>query len=200
MTDYDTERQERIDPDHTDAEWLREQYADGNSQLDIAETCGVHKGTIQYWMEKHGIERRSSSGRDPDAAPRLTTDVTKGYEQFWADGVKFKHHKLVAIAGGADPHDAFRPGYDVHHGADERFGPRGVEVPWANWPANVEVLTHAEHARRHATHVDKLYAEREFLEREYVEKRRASVDIGEQFGVTHATILNWLEYHGIPRR
>jgi transposase-like protein len=53
-----------------DADWLREQYVDRErSAADIAEECGCHNSTIRRWLDKHGIETRSS-GRDSDE--RLT--------------------------------------------------------------------------------------------------------------------------------
>jgi len=39
-----------------------------------------------------------------------------------------------------------------------------------------------------------------FLRREYVEKRRSSVEIGVELGIGHSTIVNWLHKYDIPTR
>ena len=47
---------------HKDKEWLRQKYVDEKqSQKEIAEIAGVHKGTVKYWLDKHGIDIRSKS-------------------------------------------------------------------------------------------------------------------------------------------
>lgn len=43
-------------------EWLREQYhAKENSMKEMADKAGVARVTIQYWMDKHGINRRDAA-------------------------------------------------------------------------------------------------------------------------------------------
>lgn len=44
------------------------------------------------------------------------------------------------------------------------------------------------------------YQEREWLHREYVEKRRTTYDIAEECGVSDVTIGYWLDKHDIERR
>ncbi len=44
------------------------------------------------------------------------------------------------------------------------------------------------------------FREREWLQREYVEKQRSAGEIAAEFGVRDASIYFWLKRHGIPRR
>ena len=44
------------------------------------------------------------------------------------------------------------------------------------------------------------FREKDWLEREYVEKQRSTGDIAREFGVTDAAIMFWLRKHDIPRR
>lgn len=47
---------------HWDAEWLRREYVEkGRSCSEIAEEMGCGEANIQYWLEKHGVPRRSMS-------------------------------------------------------------------------------------------------------------------------------------------
>jgi len=64
MTDHDSdpnssgEQGEQQDRSYRDPEYLRERYVEQRwSQQDIADECGVAQATIQYWIEKHGLER-----------------------------------------------------------------------------------------------------------------------------------------------
>ena len=43
---------------YKDEGWLREQY-ESKTQAEIADECGVTRGTIGYWMDKFGIETDS---------------------------------------------------------------------------------------------------------------------------------------------
>ena len=46
----------------------------------------------------------------------------------------------------------------------------------------------------------KPFREKEWLEQEYVVKKRSAGEIAAEFGVTDAAILFWIRKHGIPRR
>ena len=43
----------------------------------------------------------------------------------------------------------------------------------------------------------KIYADRDYLYREYVTKRRNCKDIADEFGVTEMTIYNWCKTHDL---
>jgi transposase-like protein len=47
------------DRSYRNREYLHEEYVERRrSQQDIAEEWDVSQGTIQYWIERHGIERK----------------------------------------------------------------------------------------------------------------------------------------------
>lgn len=50
---------------YKDEAWLREQYHDKERiASDIGGECGVTQGTILYWMDKFGIDRRTRGARE----------------------------------------------------------------------------------------------------------------------------------------
>lgn len=74
---------------HTDEDWLREKYKiERLSQGEIADICDVSKGTIKYWLDKHGIESRGRSEaakvrmeNHPELAERLKTAGTEALKE-----------------------------------------------------------------------------------------------------------------------
>lgn len=58
-------------------------------------------------------------------------------------------HRIIAIADGADPYKVFSGGeYVVHHGSESDLP--ACELPWANWPGNLEVMTRSDHSSMHS--------------------------------------------------
>lgn len=130
-----------------DKETLRQLYEDElMSQQDIADHFDneLTGHGIKYWLEKHGIEKRSRAEaaklRWLKEVPNMHTHET-GYE-FWRDHTGNDErlvlvHRLLAVA-------VF--GFDavadkvVHHKNN---------VPWDNRPENIEIMTVAEHAVHH---------------------------------------------------
>lgn len=43
----------------------------------------------------------------------------------------------------------------------------------------------------------KLYADRDYLYKEYVQRRRTAKDIANEHGVTEMTVYNWLKTHDL---
>lgn len=131
---------------------LREQYVEKEkSQQEIADDWGCSRSTIQRWMNRHEIPRRSGMGggenRVEYASFYTETHENGGYEKVGAydsekDGMVFTTvHQLVAIAQGEVPEKVFSDGeYQTHH----RTG-----IPFDNRPENVELLTREEHQRAH---------------------------------------------------
>jgi len=71
------------DTRYKDAEWLHEQYHEKElSQYEIADKCNVSQGTVRYWMEKHGIERRERTEHfhSDKLTGQLTLDDTRHLE------------------------------------------------------------------------------------------------------------------------
>ena len=121
-----------------DEDLLRRLYAEeGRSTYDIAEEFGCSYQTVNNWLEKFDIERRSANSDKP---VHLSTHES-GYEQ-WAHDMPEKKayvyvHRLLAVA---------EYGYeavcdnDAHHKNAH---------PWDNRPSNIELLSREEHTSHH---------------------------------------------------
>lgn len=132
-----------------DADKLKELYrGKGLSVKQIAEQFDVTHSTIEYWMRKHEIERRSRA----EALRMRMNSLKKQYPsvQMSQDGYCFWSckltgetktvavHQLLAIAEGADPEKVFSDGdYQVHH---------IIPIPWLNTPDNICLLSRREHS------------------------------------------------------
>jgi len=94
MTDYDDERQERID--YKDAEKLRSLYWDeGHTLPEIAELADASTTTIWEWMKRHDIKRRKSGtalgeGGDSPDDPIEHTDEAVLRELYIDKGLSLK--------------------------------------------------------------------------------------------------------------
>lgn len=123
------------------------------SSQDIADELGCSYGAVLRWMEKHDIPRRDrveasklagaiEAAREALEAPWVPYTISNGYE-IWRD-TRTKNevgvHHLLAIAGGADPHEVFGDGTVVHHRSGHRRD---------NRRENVEVMGRGEHTITH---------------------------------------------------
>lgn len=185
--------------DYRDTETLRHLYWDkGMSQIDIGDKFGVDSGTISREMSKRNIPTRSLS----QAASNKIDGVhfrhaDKGYE-LWE--TRYEHekqyvyvHRLLAVA---------EYGFDavcdnvVHHGSESHLPP--CEIPWANWPGNLEVETLVEHSRRHTGSTGAPWHDERLL-REMYETNTIS-EIADELGCSYATIHKAMEDNNIQRR
>lgn len=129
-----------------DEQLLRHLYWEEKmSQAEIADRldCGV--STITKWMGINGIPSRDRIEASRSALRKEYAHFstrTDGYE-LWktkvdGDDTTCYVHRLVAVAeyGFDEVTDN-----DIHHGNDDRFGPHGVPIPWANWRENVVPLS-----------------------------------------------------------
>lgn len=123
-----------------DEENLRELYVEkGMSLVDVGSELGCSKSTIRRWLNKFGIGTRKSR-KDPTYPPCFRTDST-GYEEVTSSARGEQNsvyiHRLVAVSEyGVD----VVGGVEVHH----KNG-----IPWDNREDNLELMTTAEHTKRH---------------------------------------------------
>lgn len=142
----DSREAQRPSGNHTDREWLAEQYHGHSRSLsDIAQECDVNKVTVMNWMERYDIPRRTATQHVRQTPANFTT-LESGYERVASkkDGEfdQAKVHQLVAIANGADVRKVFSDGeYECHH---------KNKIPWDNRPENIEILSGKEHDELHA--------------------------------------------------
>lgn len=131
------------DSNYKDPDWLNRHYHElGKSMQELSDSQDVSRRTIQHWMDKYGIERRSVGMRyTPYARFETRRD---GYEKWGNCESSKKHgtvdmlvHRLLAISeyGVDDVKDNH-----VHH---------KNEIPWDNRPENIEILSPSEHAKHH---------------------------------------------------
>ena len=171
--------------DYKDPDVLERLYYDeGLSTREIGEKAGVTHSTVQYHMEKHGVDRKdrieaTREKRLVDTAA-FYTDTSGGYEK-WVGDKSVRVHRLLAVAKYG--FDAVC-GSDVHHING---------VPWDNRPENLSLMGHGEHTTHHHTGKKQSRKLTESDVRE-IHRRVMSGDtdfdgMADDFGVTYRTIL-----------
>jgi len=124
---------------------LRRMYwGERMSLSEIADHFDVVISTIERWMKKNDVERRSDGRRYPFQTHASYRIDDMGYGQ-WRHKYKGKErsvrvHQLLAVAEGEDPHEIFGGENHVHH-------KNGVR--WDNRPENIELLTATGHTSEH---------------------------------------------------
>lgn len=180
-----------------DEETLRELYHERRMSMhDIADHFGdLTWGGVKYWMEKHGIERRSRSEsakiRRQKELIKPYTDPTHGYEilrnEYNGVDEKVTVHRLLAVAMYG--FDELR-GKDVHHKNN---------IPWDNRPSNLDLMTRSEHVKHHSTgqHDDEPWHDVDRLRELRVEKGLTLEQVGEELGCSGQTIRRCLQKYDV---
>jgi len=110
----------------SESELRRDLYQLNLTQKEVAEKHECSRMTVSRRMREYGLEN----------LPSLRVQRKRTGRTYYASGNKeFAEHQLVAIAGGADPHDAF-DGAHIHHING---------CPHDNRPENMALLTPQEH-------------------------------------------------------
>ena len=206
MSDQDDERVNYIEEygerPYREEEFLISLYIDQElSMTEIGKRVGRDGGTIQYWLKKHGIERRSRE--EAQQLRRLRgTDVgfytrTDGYEEISTthdrEYERFLHHRLIAVA---------EYGYEavvdnhVHH---------ALEIPWANWREVLDVVSPAEHREKHARKSRErgeadTFQEESLLRELYWDDGLTTDEISHEVGCSRDMVEYWMRHHGIETR
>ena len=134
-----------------DEEELRRLYwEEGLSIPEIAELKGCSNTTVHNRMVEFEISRREKGGRNLHAGYRTTLDGYKKWQGYngHEKAERVTVHQLLACMNH-DPHEVFAPNTNVHHGANNHPYLPPVELPWANWEGNLEIMTVSEHRKHH---------------------------------------------------
>jgi len=169
-------------------------YNERLSCAEIADELGCDESRIEYWMDKHELERRSLSESKKTLTPTFYTNKD-GYEII-CNSNKIKEncdeirlHRLIALV---DNNMEYVSENVVHH-------KNGIK--WDNRPENLEVLPNNDHVMMHQEEIhdieDTSYRDEDVLEKLYVYEDLSMREIGEKFGVGAMTIRKWLIETGV---
>jgi transposase-like protein len=158
-----------------DENWLREEYVENRrSTTDIASEIGVFHGTVGSWLERHGIEIRSQlEAQQSESVLAKLTDEGWLREQY----VENKR-STVDIASEVGVHNAVVGKWLKRHSIEVR------SMAEAHLPEPV---------------IEKL-EDADWMYEQYVEKRRSTIDIGDEIGVGESSVAGWLRRHDIEIR
>lgn len=200
---------------YQDEEWLQEKYAEGRmSQSEIADLCDCTQETISYWLRKYNIQTRSVSDTPDD---RLKDEV-------WMESA-IEEYSVPEIAEICDAGETTVRRWLDEHGidrptlmADKRLRDEGwvSEKYLEDGMSAVEIgdlcgcasQTVYYWLRKHGIEprdksISPSYpelADRDWLQEQYVEKRKSLVEIGDLIGCSDTAVLSWLRNHRIERR
>lgn len=173
-----THRERRHEPSQfKDVKTLEYLYHErGYTTYEIGDWFEVAGETIGRWMDDLGIERRHGRDAQDTTGPASYYMHNNGYMYvaagYYGEVDEARIHRLVAVVEYG--FDAVR-GMHVHH----RNG-----IPWDNRPSNLEILSPAEHTRKHQFKLSK--NERQQVRDLRVETGLPYSEIGRRFGVSRA--------------
>ena len=185
-------------PDYRDEDVLKEMYLDREmASREIADELGCTKSAILGNLERHGIERRSStegmvSYTKFERLPDLHTR-TDGYEivssTYGDEGGQIFIHRLLAISKYGFENVS---GKQVHHANN---------VPWDNREENIQLINIDNHAMKHFDeHSDNgaLWRDPNKLE-ELDEMGLEYSEMATMMDCSEKTIGKWMRKYGMGR-
>lgn len=165
--------------DYRDEANLREWYLEQRLTLDeIAEKCDCAQPTVRYWMDKHGIERRTNQeSHQPDDAPYQDKDTLERLyhaEGMTAEEIGEKFNVSQAtITRWMDRND-------IHARSSEE--------------------TREMRGTHHRPTKQGPHTNEEWLEEAYFERHLSVTEMAEEAGVADPTIIRQMDKHGLERR
>jgi DNA-binding XRE family transcriptional regulator len=130
-----------VDKSYQDEEELRRLYWEEKmSQPQLAEKFDVARTTIQYWMDKHEIEKRSDKEGGKMVLKKLNQSLSmdnEGHEQLKGAGESVYHHRLLSLLK-----------YDVDE-IEGKIVHHRNHIPWDNRLENLELMGRGEHMEHH---------------------------------------------------
>ena len=221
--DIETDQGSRKNGKWSDKSWLFNQYHEHEKTIQqIADENDCHWTTINYWLDKHGIERRSPSEYHPDIL-----DGKKYHDRDWL------YHQYVELGKGAytiadelgvndttiyvwlDRHDietrtaaesvrkTFSIPIHVEEGTDNKTLQENTEtvtqeVGMRQYTGSVlgidSVYTHINDGDSRILHSP--YRDKDWLQEQY-DKHNTLAAIAEEYGISPRTLGYWADKHDI---
>lgn len=210
---------------YTTEQWLREQYVNqSRSTIDIACEVGVSSSTIIYWMETFDIERRSGIGSTSggDMEPlrnkewleqRYVTREESTYDIANTLGVSRKsvtrwlnkhgietRAKVTGVQKGSTAPLRDREWVETQCVEKSKTPTEiadSLDIGYSDvkkWIDNHEITP------QHYSERTEPLRDESWLREQYHQNGQSLTDIAEQLGVTHDTVVCWIEEHEIERR
>ncbi len=155
-----------------DEEWLRKQYCEnGLGQREIAELADVSKQAVSTWMNKHGIDRRST-GRQADGDTEPLKDEEWLREQYC---------------------DKEKTTYEIA----DKLGVSAVTV--GNWMRRHEIESRSA-AESHTNGNLEPLRNRKWLQEQYHDQKKTTRQIADGLGVSRSPVERCMHEHGIEFR
>lgn len=174
----DQTSEDREWPDYTDPEWLHFAYhIQGMTQKEMADEFDREEHVIKYHMNKHGVETRSKGERQ---------SFSRGNrELFNEDWLRSKYNSGMSLKEIGDEIGVSDVAvWKAFDRFDIETSPQGV-------PSS---------RRSKAGKTERLYTNKDWLEKKYWDELKSTHDIAEQCGCSNSTIRRWMEQFDIPRR
>jgi len=210
-----------------DREWAKQQYVEKQkSTVEIGEELNLSPSTVRRYLEKHGIETRKTtieksnadfeklddeeSLRDmyhnqeltiQDIADRLNTHYATVYNRFERFGISRRDNGGVTeYEEKVNDEEYLRKEYISNKSTIEEIA---ADCGCSNWKVKDSLNKFGIESRNQGVSVSgdgSKLRDAEYLEREYAENERSTIDIAEEIGCDHVTVLDWLDKHGIKTR
>lgn len=156
---------------YRDEQWLVDQYvSQRKGVVEIAEECGSSQSTVSYWLDKHEIDTRSVGGYEKDAKHRDESYLRQKYVE---EGLTT--YEIAEECGCTD-------------------------ATVSNWLNKHNIETRQRTIRPEESAPDERLTDPEWLQSQYVDLGKSSVDIAEECHCSSNSVLYWLDRHGIEKR
>lgn len=158
-------------------------------QRDIAEELGCGPTSVGQGMRDKNVPRRTHAEAfavGQHHYEKLHCNLKGGQVGWHGVGGIVLVHRLMAVAEWG--FEAVRDMH-IHHGV-EGGGPNNlpaVQLGWANWPGNLELIRNEDHLREHHLKIDG--EDREAIADEYENTDISSRDLAEKTPVSSGTVL-----------
>lgn len=171
------------------------------STVEIADKWECSPAVVRNWLHRHGISPRT--GEETRRLQYLRSGdmcidmLAKGYKyaESSSEGERNRVllHRLLAVAEYG--FEAVKD-MQVHHAP--------VDIPWANWPENIQLVAPEDHPEADAkitrARIYRRHRDEDVLRDMYWGQGLNSYEVADELGTDHSTVLDWMERHDIPRR